>query len=89
MQKDKCEILLKNLIKQYVKKEIPCDMDISSINLITDLGIDSFTFIQLLVDIEEIFHINIEDDPNIEELIIWDNLVEFIAKQNNLEESNV
>lgn len=55
------QIILDGYNNDYIEQEIKID-DIGEINIFNDLNYDSIQFIQLIVQIEETFNIEIPDD---------------------------
>ncbi|WP_305139877.1 acyl carrier protein [Thomasclavelia cocleata] len=73
--------ILSELVKKRISDDISNKVVIKKDTLlIEDLGYDSLSFIQLLVDIEDRFNIEI-DEIDFEEHDMFINLVNYIEKQ--------
>ncbi len=89
MNKKQCEKILKEILQPYTKQiNIINETEILNMNLVTDLDLDSFVFVQLLVDIEEKFGISIDDETDITKLVIFSDLVDAIYEK-KLSEDNI
>lgn len=76
------ELMLKKLILSGSKRrDLTNDYIHDTIDLLTDLDFDSISIIQLIVNIEKTFHIEIEDSMlDFETLTTFGNLKQYIAE---------
>jgi len=80
MQND-IESKLKEIIFTYSKAELKPEEIHNQTDLITDLGFDSISIIQLIVEIEDSFNIVFSDnDMDIEKLGSYGQLLQLIVK---------
>lgn len=77
------DIQLKKIICGMSNNEITNDDIYDQSNLIDDLAFDSITIIELILELEEVFQIEIEDaEVEYETLIIYEKLYNFISSKN-------
>ena len=75
---------LKKVISEIVKLSINSDKINETTNLLSDLGFDSIQIVQLIVEVEEQFGIEISDDDlDIANLSIYGKLLAMIEEKVN------
>lgn len=73
---------LKDLVMKIVTKDGNVEKITSKTILTDDLGYDSVKVIELVVELESVFNIEIDDDDlEIENLIVYENLLNMIRKK--------
>lgn len=84
--REECERKLETLLEQYSEvDEVNMDsIDIRESNLITDLGLNSFSLVQLIVDIEDEFGICFDDEKlDLEKFASFTQLVNVVYDEIN------
>jgi len=56
--------------------------------LIRDLGFDSITIIQLILDVEESFNIEFDDEAEYEDISVIKNLKKYIIRKTQIKEND-
>lgn len=79
--REECERKLETLLEQYSEvDDVTMDsINIRESNLITDLGLNSFSLVQLIVDIEDEFGICFDDEElDLEKFVSFAQLVNVV-----------
>lgn len=90
LMKKEYEIKLENLLKQYIADcSTNQEINIRKCNLITDLNFNSFTLVQLIVDIEEAFGFKFNDSElSLEKFTSFNEIIDQIIEMEKRNKSN-
>lgn len=70
-----------NLIRKNVSVIYEDSIITEKTNIMDDLGFDSITIIQLVLDVEETFGIEFDDATEYDDVVTVGNLIEFVSKK--------